>query len=73
MTDFVDGLRAQGMSFSATANCAERAIETATEKAETAIKRILIGLEEDTLRHVDQVNVDTRNFANLAVDIILKR
>ena len=71
MPDFIDQLRADGKP--ATADLAERAVETATKKAEDAIRRILLDLENDTLRHVDQVNVDTRNFANCDVDIILRK
>jgi len=50
----------------------ERAIDVATDKAEKAIQKILLSLEHDTMRRVDQVNVDTRNFANCSVEIFLR-
>jgi hypothetical protein len=49
------------------------AIEVATAKAERAIQRILCNLENDTLLMVDQVTVDTRNFAQLRTEIHLRR
>jgi hypothetical protein len=47
----------------------EAAIEAARIKAEKAIQRILIDLAETTMSKVDHVDVDTRNFANLKVEI----
>lgn len=40
--------------------------------AEKAIQKILSDLEEKTGREVASVDVDTRNFANLAVSIFLE-
>lgn len=39
--------------------------------AEEAIQKILFALEERTNRSVDLVNVDTRNWANLKVEITM--
>jgi hypothetical protein len=41
-------------------------------KAEAAIREILLDLENDNNVRVDSVEVDTRNFANCAVEIHLK-
>ena len=41
----------------------------ALERAEAKIQRILLDLEEETGEKVDLVNVDTRNFANLSVEV----
>lgn len=43
----------------------------AIRKAERAIQRILLDLEDDGAK-VESVRVDTRNFANLAVEIIVE-
>jgi hypothetical protein len=40
-------------------------------RAEIAIERILLALQEDTEK-IDHVDVDTRNFANLSVEIFFK-
>jgi hypothetical protein len=45
---------------------------TAVNVAETAIRKILIDLQERFGCEVEQVNVDTRNFANLAVEIMVR-
>ena len=50
-----------------------KAVEVATAKAEQAIQKILLSLENDTLMRVDHVNIDTRNFAQLRTDIFLRR
>ncbi|HWE19649.1 MAG TPA: hypothetical protein VG758_21110 [Hyphomicrobiaceae bacterium] len=71
MTDFVDELRAQGKPV--TADLAEQAIERACRSTEKTIQKLLLDLENDTLRRVAQVTVDTRNFANCAVDIVLEK
>ena len=47
----------------------EAAADNARAKAEIAIERILQGLEHDTMLKIDQVQIDTRNFANLNVEI----
>ncbi|SHJ68727.1 hypothetical protein SAMN05444159_1233 [Bradyrhizobium lablabi] len=47
----------------------EKAVDNARAKAEIAIEKILLGLEHDTLLRIDQVQVDTRNFANCNVEI----
>lgn len=51
----------------------QKAIETATRKAELAIQKILLGLEHDTLLCIESVQVDTRNFSNMRVEIFLER
>jgi hypothetical protein len=51
----------------------ERAIDVACAKAEKAIRKILLGLEHDTMRRVEQVNVDTRNFAECSVEIFFRK
>jgi hypothetical protein len=71
MTDIVDKLRADGKPI--TADRAEQAIERACKATEKTIQRLLLDLENDTLRAVEQVNVDTRNYANCAVDIVLRK
>jgi hypothetical protein len=43
--------------------------DAARAKAEAAIEKILIGLENDTGRRLDFVTVDTRNFARCDVEI----
>jgi hypothetical protein len=40
--------------------------------AEQRIQRILLNLEEETGREVDNVRVDTRRFANLKPEIFLR-
>ena len=50
----------------------EVAIGKRLTKAERAIQNELLSLAEDTMREIDHVSVDTRNFANLAVDISFK-
>lgn len=45
------------------------AADSARAKAEIAIEKILQGLEHDTMLKIDNVEVDTRNFANLNVEI----
>lgn len=46
-------------------------IERLTKEAEKRIQRILLDLEEAAGWRIDQVRVDTRNFANCAVEIFL--
>lgn len=46
--------------------------DNARAKAEIAIEKILHGLEHDTMLKIDQVQVDTRNFANLNVEIFFR-
>ena len=46
--------------------------EAATRRAEQAIQGILLRLAEDTGKTVDQVNVDTRRWANCTVEIFLR-
>lgn len=41
-------------------------------QAEKRIRAILLELEESAEREVEQVNVDTRNYASLAVQILFK-
>ena len=48
------------------------AIDVACRKAEKAIQKILIDLANDVRKDIDFVRIDTRNFANLAVEIFLK-
>ena len=50
----------------------EAAIDNARAKAEIAIEKILQGLESDSGIEIDQVQVDTRNFSNLNVEIFFK-
>lgn len=50
----------------------DQSIEIATRKAEEAIKKILLSLEQDTHMRVDHVNIDTRNYANCGTEIFLK-
>ncbi len=50
----------------------EAAADHARAKAEIAIEKILQGLEHDTMLKIDQVEVDTRNFANLNVEIFFQ-
>ena len=47
-------------------------IDAALKKAEKAIQKILIDLANDARKDIDFVRIDTRNFANLAVEIFLK-
>lgn len=55
----------------ATRTAMATAVETATRKAEQAIEKILLGLERDTMKSIDAVSVDTRNFGQLATEIYL--
>lgn len=48
------------------------AADNARAKAEIAIEKILQGLEHGTMLKIDQVQVDTRNFANLNVEIFFR-
>jgi hypothetical protein len=50
----------------------QAAADNARAKAEIAIEKILHGLEHDTMLKIDQVQVDTRNFANLNVEIFFR-
>lgn len=50
----------------------QSAADNARAKAEIAIEKILHGLEHDTMLKIDQVQVDTRNFANLNVEIFFR-
>lgn len=45
--------------------------KAAVERAEAAIQRILLDLEEETGASIDGVEVDTRNFSGLHTDIWL--
>lgn len=45
--------------------------EMALEKAEEDIQKILIDLENDIHVEIDSVEVDTRQFSNLRVQIIV--
>jgi hypothetical protein len=49
----------------------EHTRQAAIAKAKLAIRRILADLEEETGMSVNFVNVDTRNFSNLATEIFL--
>lgn len=51
----------------------EAAADNARAKAEIAIEKILLGLEQDTMLKIDRVDVDTRNFVNCNVAIFLSR
>ena len=55
-----------------TADADSHRIDALTDAAEKAIQKILRDLEDETFKSVDQVNVDTRNFANCATEIFLK-
>ncbi len=44
--------------------------EMALEKAEEQIQKILIDLEEEASVEIESVEVDTRQFSNLRVQII---
>ncbi|MEJ2116365.1 MAG: hypothetical protein P8Y36_00110 [Alphaproteobacteria bacterium] len=46
--------------------------KTHREKAEEQIQRILIDLEEESGESIDVVQVDTRQFANLKVEIFFE-
>lgn len=46
--------------------------EAVVKGAERRIQRILIELEEDLQRAVEDVQIDTRNFAGLRTEIFLK-
>jgi len=46
--------------------------EREREKAETAIQKILVDLEEKTAQRIDSVDVDTRNFANCKIEIFFR-
>lgn len=46
--------------------------QTILKTAERRIQNLLIELEEDLQCKIESVEVDTRNFANLAVEIFLK-
>jgi hypothetical protein len=48
------------------------AIEKATEKAEQTIRKALLDLEHATMKRVDHVNIDTRNYANCKTEVFLK-
>lgn len=50
----------------------EKAINRAREKAEDAVTKILIGLQNDTGLDLDHINVDTRNFANCKCEIFFQ-
>ena len=50
----------------------EAAADNARAKAKIAIEKILQGLEHDTMLKIDHVDVDTRNFANLNVEIFFR-
>jgi hypothetical protein len=45
--------------------------DAAVSKAEARIQKILIDLANDLELDIDHVRVDTRNFANLAVEILI--
>lgn len=45
--------------------------EEMLEEAERRIQRLLLDLEEAAGKRIDQVNVDTRNYANCSVEIFL--
>lgn len=45
--------------------------EQAVEKAEKAIQKILIDLENDNNVEIESVDVDTRNFSNLRTEIFV--
>ncbi len=47
-------------------------LDDARAKAEIAIERILLDLENDTGLRLDSVEVDTRNFANCNVEIFFQ-
>lgn len=46
--------------------------DDARARAEIAIQKILLDLENETGREIDEVNVDTRNFASLNVEIFFE-
>jgi hypothetical protein len=50
----------------------DAAADNARAKAEIAIEKILRGLEHDTMLKIDQVQIDTRNFAELNVEIFFR-
>lgn len=45
--------------------------EQIIKEAEKRIQRALLDLEEEVGKNIDQVNVDTRNYANCSVEIFL--
>jgi len=47
-------------------------IDDARAKAEIAIQKILLALEDETGVDIEDVNVDTRNFASLNVEIFME-
>lgn len=44
----------------------------AIKEAEKKIRKILIDLEDDAEIKIEDVRVDTRNFANMAVEILFE-
>lgn len=50
----------------------EIAVEKRLEKIERAIQKLLIDFVADTGRQIDSVRVDTREYANLSVEVFLK-
>lgn len=46
-------------------------VEQAISEAEKKIQKILLDLENDAGVKIDNVGVDTRNYANLAVEIYI--
>lgn len=49
----------------------EAKVADAVARCEIALQKLLLKLEEDTGKKIDQVSVDTQNFANLNVEIFL--
>ncbi len=62
----------QKMPSQALVDAMQAAADNARAKAEIAIEKILQGLEHATMLKIDQVLVDTRNFANLNVEIFFQ-
>lgn len=46
-------------------------LQSALRKAEKAVQKILFDLEQETRMSVENVEVDTRNFAQLRTEIFL--
>ena len=50
----------------------ETKIDDARARLEIALEKLLIGFENDTGAKIEEVSVDTRNFARLNVEVFIK-
>lgn len=72
MADFNNPTSGQGSNERPRAKFEQGDVAAARNRAEIAISKILRDLEMEIMRRIDAVDVDTRNFANLHVEIFLK-